>query len=82
MHLSQHARIRSRQRGIPESAMDYIRHFGIEENAKGGAIRYRFTGKSYTEAEHCLKHILQELSKIKNRCVIVDEEHCTVITAY
>ena len=65
MKISQHASVRLQQRGIPMSAIDCIMLFGTPEKAKGGAVRYRFTNKSYSEAEGHLKGMLQRLASMR-----------------
>lgn len=82
MKISQHASVRLQQRGIPMSAVDCIILFGTPEKAKRGAVRYRFTNKSYSEAASHLKGMLQRLDSMRNRCLVVDAESDSVITLY
>lgn len=82
MRLTKHAAIRLQQRGIPLSALDCVMLFGNPVPAPGGAIRYTFTNRSFVEAEHHLKSLLQNLHAMKNRSLIIDADLGTCITAY
>ena len=82
MRLTKHAATRVQQRGIPNTVIEFILMFGAIENADRGALKYKFTKKSFSEAEHYLKDILQTLGRMKNRCVLVDGSGESIITAY
>lgn len=80
--LSQHAAIRSNQRGIPLYLIDLILEFGTTVNKPGGAIELILTKKTKNELIKHLKRIMHIIEKTKNKAVLVDSDMNDVITVY
>lgn len=74
MNMSDHARARSRQRGIPIDNMEIILSYGTPIKKKGKATEYRFLEKD-------AKRLIQKFDKLVGKAVLVSDDE-TVITTY
>jgi len=75
MEISQHASIRSRQRGFQDADLFLIANFGIPIKRPGNVVEYRMPQK-------VIKQIIQSLDRICHKAILMDENDKTVITAY
>ncbi|MGA7492151.1 MAG: hypothetical protein WB930_18030 [Syntrophobacteraceae bacterium] len=82
MQLTQHATIRSKQRGISTECINMIIDFGTSEKRKGGAIEYRLKKGDKSNLLKQLKHQIQLLDKIDGKAVLVSDDMKEVITVY
>ncbi len=82
MKFSNHAIIRSKQRGIPTILMDLILKYGTEVNKPGGAIELVLTKKDRDELISSIKNVMHLVEKTKNKAILVDSDMNSVITAY
>lgn len=64
MNVSQHAAIRSQQRGISSDCINLIINFGTVAKRPGGALEYRFRKKDKANVIKHYKHQIQLLDKI------------------
>ncbi len=74
MTMSEHAKARSRQRGIPFENMQLILSLGTPIQKRGGAIEFQFLKKDK-------KKLIQQLDKLTGKAVLVSEDG-TIITVY
>jgi len=75
MVMSQHASIRSRQRGFQDEDLFLIANFGIPVKRPGNVVEYRITQK-------VIKQIIQSLDRVCHKAILMDENHESIITAY
>lgn len=80
MIISEHARKRCYQRGIPETSLDLIHQFGIPKNKPGGAIEYCINKKVINQVQTHLKNLSRQFDKMENKAVLVIGNQ--MITAY
>jgi hypothetical protein len=65
MKITNHAQKRINQRGFSKSTLEVIMKNGINENARGGAIRVYFGNKEHQKTVAELKKAIQMLNKMK-----------------
>lgn len=75
MEISQHASIRSRQRGFQDADLFLITNFGIPVKRPGNVVEYQMTQK-------VIKRLIQSLHRLGHKGILADENGTTVITAY
>lgn len=80
MKITNHAQVRSRQRGFSNLYISLLEQFGRTEKAAGGAIKIFFGKNEYATACHELKKILQLLDKANGSALIVDGD--SILTMY
>jgi len=81
MEISKHAKIRSQQRGIPESITDLIVEFGDPIEVPGDAFKYEVTGRTINALNSHLKSLVHQVDKMKNKVVLVSQDG-NIITTY
>ena len=81
MKLTKHARIRQRQRGIPELCLNIIQEHGRCERAPGGATKVSFGKREYQRTVEQLKRVIQMLDKAKGGTIIIADDG-DVLTVY
>lgn len=80
MKMTNHAQIRSRQRGIPKEAFSIIMEYGICEKVLGDATRYYLDKRGIDQKIHELKHEIQKVEKLKKVRLIVANDDGSIIT--
>lgn len=80
LEMSQHAMKRSQQRGIPQSVIDLILWYGTPRPRPGGAEEYVVLDKDISRIESGLKHLLQQVERLKGKAVLVKDD--TIVTEY
>lgn len=80
MKLTNHAQVRSKQRGFSSLYISLIEQFGRTEKAAGGAMKIFFGKKEYEMARLELKKLLQLLDKANGSALIVDGD--SILTMY
>jgi hypothetical protein len=78
--MTRHARIRSKQRGIPEEALSVILEYGICEKVAGDATRYYLDKRALDQRIHELKHEIQRVERLKNVRLIEANDDGSIIT--
>lgn len=81
MKLTKHAKIRSQQRGIPESLIDLIIRYGTPKRTVGNAIAYEVSGKVKNRLIARLKHLIRLIEKLPGK-VIIESDDRSVLTTY
>ena len=81
MKLSEHARQRSQQRGIPYEAMRLIVDFGTAVHRPGGAEEYVMRRQDVVRLLRHLHDCLQLADKLEGKRVLLSRDGC-VITTY
>lgn len=81
MKITQHANIRSQQRGIPKHRIEMILKYGYREKKPDGAYEVKVSQKQLKMLESELKRTLQDLDKIKKEAVLVSADN-SIITVY
>jgi hypothetical protein len=74
MNISEHAKARSRQRGIPLENMEIILSFGTPIIKKAGATEFKFLKKD-------VKKTVQQFDKLIGKAVLVSE-YGVIFTRY
>ena len=80
MKLTNHAHVRSRQRGFSSIYISLIEEFGRTMDAPGGAKKIFFGKKEFEAARHELKKVLQLLDKVNGSSLIVAGDN--ILTMY
>ena len=80
MNISDHAKARSRQRGIPWGILDVVLENGTLEHAPGGVYKIVMSRKDCHEVISQLKQILQSIEKARDCVLVIDET--TILTTY
>lgn len=78
--MTDHAKIRQKQRGISNIALNIIEQNGRCEKAPGGALKIFFGFKEYQRTIDELKKTIQLLDKVKGGTLIINEDE--IITVY
>lgn len=81
MHKSAHSKMRCRQRGIKEIALDLIQTIGTKTPKPGGAYEIFVSNKDKQVAVEMLKQCIQELDKLVGKAIVVTEDG-TILTTY
>lgn len=82
MNITNHAKLKSQQRGIPEDIFSLILQFGIASQKPGNAWEVKLGKKGKKRAEKHLKYLLQYLDKASKKAIITNSEMNTIITTY
>ena len=82
MEMSQHTKIRIRQRGIPEAIVGLIAEYGTLVRRKGNALEYSLNKKQILGAIAQLRYRIGALQKAMSKAVLVSEDTGDVITVY
>lgn len=78
METTEHARIRARQRGFRNFALDVIGRYGKQERVPGGAIRIILGRKERQEIVGELKRTIQLLDKAEGKMIVIEGQILTI----
>ena len=78
--MTDHAKVRQKQRGISNMALNIIEQNGRCEKAPGGALKIFFGFKEYQRTIEDLKKTIQLLDKVKGGTLIINEDK--IVTVY
>lgn len=81
MKYSNHAKIRSQQRGIPKSSVDLIIQYGEPREVPGNAVAFRVNREVIPKLQARVKTILKEIEMLKDKTVVISNDN-TVVTVY
>jgi hypothetical protein len=81
MKITNHAKIRSQQRGIPTSLIDLIISHGTPKKVVGNAVAYEVSGRVKNRIIARLKYLIRLIKKLPGK-VIIESEDGEVLTAY
>ncbi|NLV97879.1 MAG: hypothetical protein GX043_11185 [Desulfovibrionales bacterium] len=83
MRVSNHAKKRFSQRGIPSNVNDLVLAFGTPTHLRGrNALSYKLTKKNMAQARSFLGGLLNDLENFQGRTIITNEASSTIITVY
>lgn len=82
MNFSKHAKVRSKQRGVPSDNIELILRFGRRTRKPGDAWEYALGKKEKNKAVAYLKYLIQTLDKAGGQAVLVSHDQTEVITMY
>ena len=82
MVISNHTQIRCQQRGIPKEYVELIIQHGQQCRRQGSALEYRLLKKDKDRLISFLKKQIHMVERSVGKCVLVSEDHETVITTY
>jgi len=78
-----HSKERTKDRGIPEIAINLLRDYGRERPAGKGALRYDFDKQSWREVQKVFgKWRLKEMEKLKTTYIVVSPRDELITAAY
>lgn len=81
--LSDHARLRTKDRGIPEVARHLLFEFGVRRRSGAGADSYSFDKKSWREVERFFgAWPLKKMDQLKRTYMIVSDGGAVVTVAF
>jgi hypothetical protein len=80
MTITNHAKQRSQQRGIPLSGIDLVMLFGTPIRRPGGAIEYVLLKKDKVKLIEFFKNLVQVADKLEGKAILTSGD--TVVTAY
>lgn len=80
MNMTDHAKVRQKQRGISNIALNIIEQNGRCEKAPGGALKIFFGFKEYQRTIEDLKRTIQMLDKVKGGTLIINKDR--IVTVY
>jgi hypothetical protein len=75
MELSRHAEVRKQQRGFQADDIELITIFGTSIRKPGNAVEFQMREKD-------ARRLLQAISRIKDKAVLMNYDERTVITVY
>jgi len=75
MELSRHAEVRTQQRGFQNGDITLIINFGTPVRRPGNVVEYQMRGKDG-------KRLVQAISRIKDKAVLVNHDEGMVVTVY
>ena len=78
--FTKHAKIRSKQRGIPMDEIELIMEYGESRNRPGGAVEIGISKKDKNRIIQKLIWLINKLDKIQNKRVLMIDN--SVITVY
>lgn len=81
MNYSNHAKVRSQQRGIPKSTIDLILQFGEPKELPGNAVAYRVNRDVIPKLQARVKAILKQIETLKDKTVVISDDN-NIITVY
>ena len=70
------------QRGIQPSLVDLFKSYGSHFERPGGADGFLFNGKAVDNATKDVKKILQQISKLRGRMMIISADGDRILTNY
>ena len=82
MKISNHANIRSQQRGIPKDYIDIILKYGTPVRRQGDTLEYRLHKKDKERTTNHLKQLIQSIDKCTANAVLVDSDMEEIVTVY
>ncbi|MDY0274142.1 MAG: hypothetical protein RBR42_01740 [Desulfomicrobium sp.] len=83
MRVSNHAKKRFSQRGIPSNVTDLVLAFGTPTHLRGrNALSYKLTKKDLAQVRTFVGKLLNDLEHFQGRTIITDEASSTIITVY
>lgn len=82
MQVSQHAAVRSQQRGISSDCIDLIIDLGAAEKRPGGALEYKLRKKDKEKLIMYYKHKIHILNKAGVKAILINGDTEEIITAY
>ena len=82
MRISNHASIRSQQRGIPKDYIDIILRYGTPVRKQGDTLEYRLRKKDKERIIKHLKQLIQSIDKCTGKGVLVDSNMEEIVTVY
>lgn len=82
METSNHAEIRSQQRGISQDQIDFILSFGKKCRKPGGAWEYKLRRKDKSKILSELKKQIHLVDKCVDKAVLINSDRKMVITTY
>ena len=78
--ITEHAKIRFRQRGINEKVVDYLKKYGNATHVSGGAIKFTLTRRNANKVISDLKRDIPWLERANS--VILIEKDGDILTGY
>lgn len=81
MEITNHAKIRSQQRGIPVSEMELIINYGEPHDVIGDAVAYEINGRTKNKIISRLKYLIGKVEKLEGK-VIIESHDGAIITTY
>lgn len=75
MELSRHAAVRKQQRGFQADDIELITIFGTRVRRPGNVVEFQMR-------EEDGKRLVQAISRIKDKAVLVNNDESTVVTVY
>ncbi|MDY6832130.1 MAG: hypothetical protein SWC96_09890 [Thermodesulfobacteriota bacterium] len=82
MHLTNHARTRTQQRGFNKKHVDLILNYGSPRIKPGNAIEYYIGRKEKNRLIEQMRQKIKLLESCADKAVLVDSAADTVITTY
>ncbi len=82
MRISNHASIRSQQRGIPKNYIDLILRYGTPVRRQGDTLEYRLHKKDKERIIKHLKQLIQSIDNCTGKAILVDSDMEEIITVY
>ena len=79
MKMTDHAKVRQKQRGMSGMVLNIIEQNGRCEKAAGGAIKIYLGNREYQNIVHELKTTLQILDKAKGGTLIINEDRIATV---
>lgn len=81
--LTDHAKLRAKDRGIPEIARHLLFEFGVRKRAGAGVESYSFDKKSWREVERYFgQWPLKKMDQLKRTYMIVADSGAVVTVAF
>jgi hypothetical protein len=80
--MTNHARIRIKQRCIPEEALSIVMEYGICRRAAGDATQYYLDKRAIDRRIHELKHEIQWVERLKSVKLIVANDDDSIVTVW
>lgn len=78
--LTQHARLRSRQRSIPSAVRDALIDFGVRRHAGKGAVSVFFTKKSWKKLEAYMGSEITKAFERYRNCYLIESDDGFIVT--
>ena len=82
MEITNHAEIRSQQRGISQDQIDFILSFGKKYRRPGGALEYKLRRRDKSKIISELKKQIHLVEKCVDKAVLIKGDRKMVITTY
>lgn len=82
MQLSEHAKIRSQQRVIPNDYIEMILEYGTYIKKPGSALEIKIKKKDKENIIKHLKRLIYLIEKCSKKGLLIDENMKTILTLY